>query len=143
MKKTTTVYLSGPMSGLPNNNFPTFHSTARALRLLGYSVVNPAELKTEVTGLTEEQAWREFMKTDIKMLVHCDAIVMLPGWNESRGATLERTIAKSLSMTVMSLIDAVIDHPQHIEQAALELQEMAVAVQNAQAVTAETEGATA
>ncbi len=127
MSKTTTVYLSGPMSGLPDNNFHTFNAAAYSLRMVGYSVVNPAELQTDVTGLDEQTAWREFMKVDIKMLVGCDAIVMLPAWPESRGACLERSIAQGLSMRVMTLTDAILQAPEHVEAAYRAVQEMAVA----------------
>jgi hypothetical protein len=41
MKK---IYLSGPMTGLPDLNFPAFHAEAARLRALGYDVINPAEL---------------------------------------------------------------------------------------------------
>lgn len=127
MRKTTTVYLSGPMTGLPELNFPTFHAAARALRTLGYSVLNPAEFKTATDGMTEAEAWRSYMQVDIKALVDCDAIVMLPGWPESRGATLERNIAIGLSMRVMTITDAVLEHGNHTDHAAAYLQEIGVA----------------
>jgi hypothetical protein len=126
--KTTTVYLSGPMSGLPDNNFPTFHAAAHALRKIGYEVINPAEFTTDVTGLQQDEAWRKFMQEDIKALVDCQAIVMLPAWTESRGATLERNIAIGLSMRVMTLTDAILEAPTHVEAAYLAVQEMAVTV---------------
>ena len=37
------IYLSGPMSGLPELNFPAFHAEAARLRALGFEVVNPAD----------------------------------------------------------------------------------------------------
>lgn len=124
---TTTVYLSGPMSGLPELNYPTFHAAAHALRRIGYTVVNPAEFETDTTGLDEAQAWRAYMQVDIKALVECDGIVMLPAWPESRGATLERSIAQGLGMRVMTLTDAILEAPEHVEAAYLAVQEMAVA----------------
>lgn len=127
MHKKTTVYLSGPMSGLPDLNYPTFNAAARALRRLGYSVVNPAEFKTKTDGMSEAEAWRAYMQVDIKALVDCDGIVMLPGWPESRGATLERSIAQGLDMLVMTLSDAVLEAPEHVEAAYLAVAEMAVA----------------
>lgn len=49
MKKKTT-YLAGPMTGLPDLNFPTFHARAAELRALGHEVVNPAELAGDDEG---------------------------------------------------------------------------------------------
>ena len=52
--------------------------------LAGYSVVNPH---------------------DIKVMVDCDVIVLLPGWGRSRGALLERQIAIALGLRVLDLCD--------------------------------------
>ena len=41
--KLPLVYLSGPMTGLPDLNFPAFHAAADKLRSQGVQVVNPAE----------------------------------------------------------------------------------------------------
>lgn len=40
---TQRIYLAGPMTGLPEHNFPAFHAEAARLRGLGYQVENPAE----------------------------------------------------------------------------------------------------
>ncbi|MGE5607641.1 MAG: DUF4406 domain-containing protein, partial [Bacillota bacterium] len=41
--RTKPLYLSGPMSGLPEHNIPAFNAAAARLRRLGFCVVNPAE----------------------------------------------------------------------------------------------------
>ena len=41
------VYISGPMAGIENHNFPQFNALATKLRALGVDVVNPAELNPE------------------------------------------------------------------------------------------------
>ena len=38
------LYIAGPMTCLPEYNFPAFHSTAAHLRGMGHEVLNPAEL---------------------------------------------------------------------------------------------------
>jgi nucleoside 2-deoxyribosyltransferase len=105
------VYLSGPMSGIPDENFPAFNAAARALHLIGYKVVNPAEFNTDVTGLEGRARWVKFLKVDIKALVDCDGIVMLPGWEDSEGAKLEHSTASALDIPVMTLAEAVIEAP--------------------------------
>jgi hypothetical protein len=94
------VYLAGPMTGYPNLNFPAFHAEAGRLRGLGYEVVNPAEIT-----LDPDASWRAAMTADIKHLVDCDAIAMLPGWQDSRGARLEHTIALSLGLWLFRVED--------------------------------------
>lgn len=86
------IYISGPMTGLPDLNFPAFHAEAKRLRDFGYDVVNPAELNPN------GGSWNECLRKDIAALVECDAIMMLPGWWGSKGALLERHIAEQLKM---------------------------------------------
>jgi hypothetical protein len=44
-----TIYISGPMSGLPNLNFPAFYAAQAKLEAEGYKVVNPAEIGKNLT----------------------------------------------------------------------------------------------
>lgn len=92
------VYLSGAMTGMPELNFPAFHAAAARLRAQGWDVVNPAELDAQ-----DDKAltWTQYLRRDIRALVECDAIAMLPGWEKSRGATLEHHIASALGMPVV------------------------------------------
>ncbi|MGA0610530.1 DUF4406 domain-containing protein [Caldimonas sp. KR1-144] len=91
------IYLAGPMTGLPELNFPSFNHFASVLRAIGHEVVNPAE----INGLATEKSWQECMRDDIRELVGCDAIALLPGWQRSTGANLELHIAHRLGMDVL------------------------------------------
>lgn len=108
------VYLSGPMSGIKDENFPAFNAAARALRMLGYEVVNPAEFETDVDGLSERSRWVKYLKADIKALMDCDGIVMLPGWQKSEGAKLEHYNAKALDLVIMSPEEAVLQADERL-----------------------------
>lgn len=88
-------YVAGPMTGLPELNFPAFHAAAAKLRAIGHEVVNPAEVNPD-PGMK----WEDAMRADLPQLCRCDAIAMLPGWQLSRGARLEFDIAVALSMPV-------------------------------------------
>ncbi|BCA28331.1 DUF4406 domain-containing protein [Metapseudomonas otitidis] len=90
------IYLAGPMTGLPQLNFPAFHAEAARLRALGYDVVNPAELNPN-----PNTSWQTCMRVDIRELVTCDAVAMLPGWTSSHGATLEHACAVQCGMEVV------------------------------------------
>ena len=90
------VYLSGPMSGRPEFNFPAFHAAASALRAKGFEVANPAEI--EPTG---EKTWANCMKADIKALCDCCTVALLPGWEDSKGANIEARLAIQLGMRVV------------------------------------------
>ena len=91
----TRLYLAGKMSGLPDFNYPAFRSEAARLRALGYHVENPAENPEPSCG-----TWLAYMRMAITQLVQCDAIALLDGWQDSRGACVERTLADGLGLEV-------------------------------------------
>lgn len=92
------LYLSGPMTGLPDLNFPAFNRAARALRREGFEVVNPAEINEDA-----DLDWHACLRADIKALCDCDVIVLLPGWEGSNGAHLEVHVAHRLGLSVTTL----------------------------------------
>lgn len=94
-----SLYVSGPMTGIKDKNFTSFHRATRLLRSVGYRVVNPAELDVN----TPRQTWEECLRRDIKALMKCGGIATLPGWRKSRGARLEIYIAKALGWPVHSV----------------------------------------
>lgn len=98
------TYLAGPMTGHPELNFPLFHAEAKRLRDCGHDVVNPAEINVDPA-----KGWTECMRADIAELVKCEAIAMLPGWQQSRGASLEHHIATQLGMQVIHLAPSLDD----------------------------------
>jgi len=94
-----SIYISGPMTGHPELNFPAFHDAAAELRAAGCTVINPAEHDE-----APDKEWHEYLRKDIKLLMDCTHVVLLPGWENSKGARLEVHIALELGMTV-SLIN--------------------------------------
>jgi hypothetical protein len=44
------------------------------------------------------KSWKDYMITDIKALVDCDAIFLLVNWTESKGAIVEFYIANNLGL---------------------------------------------
>lgn len=90
------IYIAGPMTGLPDLNFPAFNAAADALRTQGWHVENPAD-----HGVIEGAQWEDYLAYDITRLGTCGAIYLLPGWEKSKGATLEAHIAKMLGLQVL------------------------------------------
>lgn len=110
------LYLAGPMSGLPSLNFPAFHAEAARLRALGYEIINPAEINAgadeavafdKMTPEERKAHWCKCMKLDIRELMTCDGIALMPGWWRSEGAKLECQIASKVGMAVYDVCDLV------------------------------------
>ena len=87
------IYLAGPMSNLPEMNYPAFNAVAAKLRAEGHHVENPAEAVECVT-------WEAYMRLAIAQLITCDTIVMLSGWGDSRGAKIEYRLAGDLGLRI-------------------------------------------
>lgn len=92
------VYVSGPMTGLVNLNKPAFYNEAAKLRKLGFIVINPAELD----DAGEEMAYLDYLRRDVKEMLEkgCGRIRLLPGWEQSTGATLEVIIGEHRDMII-------------------------------------------
>ena len=89
------VYITGPMTGLPDYNLPAFAAAEQALNAAGYDAVNPG-----ARGVIEGYTWVDYMKDAIRELLDCDGVAVLEGWSDSNGAKLELEIANALGMTV-------------------------------------------
>ena len=63
---------------------------------LDVGVVNPVK----VCPYDKNKTWADYMREDIKALTGCNATFMLKGWRRSKGARLERYIAKKLGLKV-------------------------------------------
>ena len=96
----TTIYVAGPMSGLPEFNYPAFNAAADALRGRGHSVLNPVDVEERNPTPGVPQDWDWYMRHALRMVLDSDAVALLPGWEKSRGATLEHQVATALRLDV-------------------------------------------
>lgn len=88
-EKKNKVYISGPISGKPIHIAEfSFLKAEKELRKKGYEPVNPFD-----SGLEPTDTWERHLAYDIEMLRKCKYILMLKGWESSRGAKLEREVA--------------------------------------------------
>ena len=106
------VYLSGPMSGLPDLNYAAFHKAAGILREEGATVINPAESFGGDKTLHRGQYFRH----DFAVIAAvCDTMVMLPGWMDSRGAKGEIVVASLCELGIYQAdIEAVPGDPDDV-----------------------------
>jgi nucleoside 2-deoxyribosyltransferase len=108
LKKKKIVYLSGPITGKPNNNESAFFEAEKIIKKLGYKVVNPLRIK--LFHRFNEPSWKNYMRADLSKLVRCDYVVLLGSWIRSKGVKLEIEIAIQLdipSFTIKDFIEKV------------------------------------
>ncbi len=104
------LYMAGQMTDVPDLNWPAFDQATEEWRAEGHTVINPAEMDRKmgidatVWDTLDERGRNSLMRTvfaaDFTALCHCDGIVLLPGWEKSRGARVELAIAQLLRMQV-------------------------------------------
>lgn len=114
------LYLAGPMSGLPEFNFPAFDAAAASLREQGHEVFNPAENdrnklgedfakgneKGDVTLASQNKGFslRHALRDDTNFIcMEAEGIAMLPGWENSKGARAEHALAHALGHKIIYL----------------------------------------
>ncbi len=98
------------MRGCVNFNYHNFDDAVKEVAALGYYAVNPADMDRLYEGfelypeydLVESIADRKAtIRRDLAAVEDCDAIYMLKGWENSKGANLERALAIFLDLDII------------------------------------------
>lgn len=97
------VYIAGPMTGIKNWNAEAFECAYWDLRSVGHQPINPMHLHGETDETRGSKPRAEYMRVDILALMQCEGICLLPGWQDSTGASLEAEIANQLGLQVVAL----------------------------------------
>lgn len=101
--KRKRVYIGGPVTGMPNYNHEAFALAAHKEERAGHIVFNPTILPL---GLE----YNEYMTLCLPMLGMADELVLLPGWQDSKGAKAEHEVALCLGM-VIRYPDGIASYP--------------------------------
>jgi hypothetical protein len=88
------VYIAGPMTGLPDFNYPAFGFAARQLRNYYQTVLNPAE---HFDG-DQTRTHQEYLREALRAVTQSDMIVLLDGWGMSKGVEAELSAAKAMGI---------------------------------------------
>lgn len=92
------IYISGPISGVnPYDSMVAFNEIEARLLAAGCTPINPRSISH--WGLS----WEAYMKIaqDILYSGEIDAIVLLKGWEHSKGATIEKTWAEANGIQIV------------------------------------------
>ena len=92
------IYISGKITGLLFYK-EKFAAAEKELTAAGHVVLNPAILPA---GLGSHN---DYMDISYAMLNKCDAICMLEGWEDSKGAKMEKEYAEARGIKVFYQYD--------------------------------------
>jgi hypothetical protein len=120
------VYISGPMTGIENDNVKAFNQAERDLKHAFKNqpyleVVNPVKIARKVRNSFRElnqiiarsdpsykkvvPSWADYMRMDIVYLCQCTHVLFLEGYQDSKGAIVEMYIAKKLNIKCAETIE--------------------------------------
>lgn len=97
------VYISGPIAGFPiDERRQLFGAAALEIKNTGHTPINPFDIPTwgKCNCPAYLHTWSCYLRSDIIEMLKCDAIYMLPGWENSHGARLELNVASACGLTV-------------------------------------------
>lgn len=112
------AYISGGMTGYKDYNFPRFNQVEEMLQRRGFHTFNPADL-----GVIDDWDWDDYMRYDINIIVSYYrkydnfVMVMLEGWENSKGACVEHSLASALGVPIVHVkeIDNLVKYKNVIE----------------------------
>jgi hypothetical protein len=120
------VFISGPMTGIENNNIRAFDQAERdinqAFKKQPYlKVINPVKIAKKVQDSFNEvnqilaryhssykkiePSWADYMRMDIVYLCQCTHVLFLEGYQDSKGSVMEMYIAKKLNIQCVETIE--------------------------------------
>lgn len=106
-----TAYIAGPITKRLNTYQYAFADAEMVLNYLGYKVLNPAWLPK---GLKDE----DYQRIDDAMLQTADVVVLLKGWERSKGARREARLAEQLGKKLIEYEQIDIRVEKKVEEAA-------------------------
>lgn len=104
-------YIAGPMRGYEKFNFDAFDAARDRGKVLGWDICSPADMDREM-GFDGTQSIENFkfnlkaaIIRDIIAVCGCNAIALLPNWENSSGARVELAAAQFLGLPVLNAFD--------------------------------------
>ena len=116
------IYLSGAITGREAEAKKEFAEAEKRLKQAikklgaenGTEVINPFK----ILKINKKHKYEDYLKADIKVLVDCDYLINIKNknWKKSKGARLERRIARALKIKVYNSLDAFIEYVEFLTE---------------------------
>ena len=98
------IYLSGKITGREKEDYTRQFARAESFyKTGGFDVVNPVKIGEEVLKINPKAEWQDFMIRDLEALRTCTHIALLEGWEDSKGAKMEKAEAEKMGLEIMYL----------------------------------------
>ena len=98
------IYLSGKITGRDKEDYTRQFARAESFyKTGGFDVVNPVKIGEAVLKINPNAEWQDFMSRDLEALRTCTHSVLLEGWEESKGAKMEKAEAEKMGLEIMHL----------------------------------------
>lgn len=98
------IYLSGKITGREKEDYSRqFERAETFYKTGGFDVINPVKIGEEVLKINPKAEWQDFMIRDLEALRTCTHIALLEGWEESKGAKMEKAEAEKIGLEIMYL----------------------------------------
>ena len=95
-KKLPRVYISGAISGHDiEDRKCAFKKCAESFKRKGFKSVSFLD-----NGLSQDASYEAHMRADIALMLTCDSVYMMEGWQNSRGAKMEHDVAEICGLEI-------------------------------------------
>lgn len=99
-----TIYIAGKVSGEPIAECTLkFGAAQKEIEAQGYRAINPLAVVNDW-----HCPWDKAMRLCLKAMLDADAVLALPDWQLSRGASIEIIIANHLNIKVYNRVSDII-----------------------------------
>jgi len=95
------IYISGKITDNPQWKEQFKVAEMKLMAQGDCVVINPQAIAEEVEKEVENPTYKDYFQADLRLLLICSTIYMLPNWKDSRGAKIEHSIAEALGMEII------------------------------------------
>ena len=102
------VYISGPITDMPELNYPEFKHAEEKINALGLDTLVPHDFFQDID--TGGFIHNDYMRVCIAEMMKADLVVTLKDWELSKGCKMEVNIAREIEIPVIHIVSFLEKH---------------------------------